>query len=299
LKAVANSLHRFFEKQARLVFLAPAVIILLSISIFPLFYSLTLAFHDWNLGSWAPWKFVGIDNFRTILRFDTFFHTSFRVTMVYVFGVVLLEFVLGFGIALLLNRPLRQAGLIRTILILPTMMTPVVVGLIWRFMYNPELGMANYLLSFLGLGPFNWLGNRHLAMYAVMFADIWQWTPFMALVMLAGLQALPDEPFEAASIDGASGLQMVRYITLPLLRPTMLVAVLIRLMDAFKSFDLIFVLTGGGPGMTTEVLSFHIYRTGFKFFHMGYAAAMSYVMLVIVVLVSQILIRFLAREEGV
>ena len=194
---------------------------------------------------------------------------------------------------------LRQAGLIRTILILPTMMTPVVVGLIWRFMYNPELGMANYLLSFLGLGPFNWLGNRHLAMYAVMFADIWQWTPFMALVMLAGLQALPDEPFEAASIDGASGLQMVRYITLPLLRPTMLVAVLIRLMDAFKSFDLIFVLTGGGPGMTTEVLSFHIYRTGFKFFHMGYAAAMSYVMLVIVVLVSQILIRFLAREEGV
>jgi len=296
-RGMGSVISLWLEKKAWLVFLAPAVIILLSITVFPMFYSLLLAFHDWNMGSWAGWRFIGLENFKMIFRHDVFFRTSVVVTILFVTGTVGAQFILGMGIALLLNRELRKPGLVRTILILPTMMTPVVVGLIWRFMYNPELGIMNYLLNLMGISSRNWLGDLKTALLSVMFADTWEWTPFMALVILAGLHALPREPFEAASIDGASSWAVFRYITLPLAKPTILVAVLIRLMDAFKAFDLVFVLTKGGPGMATEVLSFYTYRTGFKFFHMGYAAALSYVMLLIIVIISQVFIRLLAREE--
>ncbi len=287
-----------FRLPVWLGFLAPAVGVLLAITIFPLVYSLALSLHSWTMGSLQGWRFVGLSNFTMILREDPYFWTSVRVTLTYVTGAVLLEGVLGLGVALLLNRRAEGRGTtVQTLLILPTMMTPVVVGIVWRLLYNPELGFLNYVMSLAGLEPQNWLGGLRTALAAVLAADVWEWTPFVALVLLAGLRAMPPEPFEASAIDGASTWQAFRYITLPLLRPTILVALLIRLMDTFKTFDLVFVLTKGGPGMSTEVLSYYTYRYGFKFFHMGYAAALSYFLLIIVVVISQIFVNRLLRHE--
>ena len=285
-------------KYAWFFFLAPAVAILLSIVIFPMLYSLSLSFHDWNIIRSQDWKWVGIDNYKIILSEDPYFLTTLKVTVVFLVGTISLQFVFGLIIALILNEITGKIiGVLRPALIVPTIMTPVVVGIIWRLMYNPDIGMLNYFLSLFGFSPINWTGMPGTALPSVMMADIWEWTPFMALVMLAGLKALPQEPFEAAMVDGASAWQKFRYITLPLLAPAMLVALLIRLMDAFKTFDLVFVLTQGGPGMSTEILNYYTYRYGFKFFHLGYASALSWLLVVIDTVVSIFFIKFI-RSGG-
>ncbi|MFQ5835599.1 MAG: carbohydrate ABC transporter permease [bacterium] len=277
-----------------LFFLAPTVAVLISIVIFPLVFSLSLSFHDWNIIRARGWSWTGIGNYRTILFQDSYFRSSFKVTLLYLAGTVPLQFGLGLVVALILHRITEKIiGFLRTALIIPTTMTPVVVGMIWRLMYNPDLGMLNYFLTLLRFPPVNWTGMPGTALPSVMMADIWEWTPFMALILLAGLQSLPQEPFEASLVDGASPWQTFRYITLPLLSPVMLVALLIRLMDSFKTFDLIFVLTQGGPGMSTEILNYYTYRYGFKFFHLGYASALSWLLLVVVTIISIISIRIL------
>lgn len=260
---------------------------------------MSLSFHDWNIIRAEQWKWIGIGNYTTILFQDPYFRTAFKVTLLYLAGTVPLQFALGLFVALILHQITQKViGVLRTTLIIPTIMTPVVVGIIWRLMYNPDLGMLNYFLTLFGFSPVNWTGMPATALPSVMMADIWEWTPFMALIMLAGLQALPREPFEAALVDGASSWQTLRYITLPLLSPAMLVALLIRLMDSFKTFDLIFVLTQGGPGMSTEILNYYTYRYGFKFFHLGYASALSWLLVVVVTIISIVLIRTI-RSRGI
>ncbi len=287
------------RKYVWLFFLAPTVAALISIVIFPLVFSLSLSFHDWNIIRAKGWSWAGIGNYRTILFQDPYFRSAFKVTLLYLAGTVPLQFGLGLVVALILNQITKKIiGFLRTALIIPTTMTPVVVGMIWRLMYNPDLGMLNYFLTLFGFSPVNWTGLPETALPSVMMADVWEWTPFMALILLAGLQALPREPFEAGLVDGASSWQTFRYITLPLLSPAMLVALLIRVMDSFKTFDLIFVLTQGGPGMSTEVLNYYTYRYGFKFFHLGYASALSWLLLVIVTIISMILIRIL-QSRGI
>jgi len=294
-----SSLLRKVRKYRWVFFVAPTIIVLLCIVIFPLIFSLSLSLHDWNIIKADGWKWRGLGNYADILFFDPYSRTSLKVTFFYLIGTVPLQFVLGLVVALILYRITRKIiGFLRTTLIVPAIMTPIVVGIIWRLMYNPDLGMLNYLLSLIKLPPVNWTGMPRSALPSVMMADIWEWTPFMALIMLAGLQALPREPFEAALVDGASNWQSFRYITLPLLSPVMLVAILIRLMDSFKTFDLIFVLTQGGPGMTTETMNYYTYRYGFKFFHMGYAAALSWLLVIIVTVISIILVRTL-RSRGI
>lgn len=290
-------MKRNLEKFAPLLFIGPAVFILLFIVIFPMVYSWALSFAEWNLMRGGDWRFVGLRNYAQALLHDPHFYTSLRVTLIYVILAVGIQFLLGLVIALLLNRPLKRVGFLRTVLVIPTTMTPVVVGIIWRLLYNPELGTINYFLSLFGFRPLSWLGDPSLALPSVIMADIWQWTPFMALILLAGLQALPREPYEASVVDGATTLQTFRLITFPLLLPTIIVALLLRIMDAFKIFDLIFILTGGGPGMTTEVLSFYTYRFGFKFFHMGRAAAMSLLLFAILFVITQIFLKYYRAGE--
>ena len=277
----------------------PAVVVLLGIVIFPLVFSFSLSLHDWNIIRDKEWSWAGLTNYADILFLDPYFRTSLKVTGLYLVGTVPLQLFFGLLVALVLSKITRKIiGFLRTTLIIPSIMTPIVVGIIWRLMYNPDLGMLNYFLSLLGLPPVNWTGMPQTALPSVIMADIWEWTPFMALILLAGLQALPREPFEAAEVDGASGLQTFRYITLPLLSPVMIVAVLIRLMDSFKTFDLIFVLTQGGPGMSTEIMNYYTYRTGFKFFHMGYASALSWLLVIIVTLISILLVKII-RSRGI
>lgn len=298
-RKVALFFYLLKRKYMWLFFLAPTVAVLISIVIFPLVFSLSLSFHDWNIIRAKGWSWAGIGNYRTILFQDSYFRSAFKVTLLYLAGTVPLQFGLGLVVALLLHQITKKIiGFLRTALIIPTTMTPVVVGMIWRLMYNPDLGMLNYLLTLFGFSPINWTGMPGTALPSVMMADIWEWTPLMALILLAGLQALPQEPFEAGLVDGASSWQTFRYITLPLLSPAMLVALLIRVMDSFKTFDLIFVLTQGGPGMSTEVLNYYTYRYGFKFFHLGYASALSWLLLVMVTIISMILIRIL-QSRGI
>jgi multiple sugar transport system permease protein len=281
-----------------LVLLLPTVIVLFVLTIYPTVYSFTLSLNEWNMSNrLATWTFVGLGNYTNILA-DSRFWNAAQVTGTFIFGTVAVQLLLGMGIALLLQRQVIARGLLRTALLLPMMTTPVVVGLIWRFMYNPTQGILNYLLGQVGLPTPNWLGSLQTGFIAVMIADIWEWTPFMVLILLAALQTLPQEPFEAAAIDGASAWQAFLHITLPLLRPTIVVAVLIRAIDSFKTFDLVYVLTNGGPGTSTETLSFYTYKWGFKFFQMGYASALSFVMLIMVIIFANVLILVTARNRG-
>lgn len=290
-------LGRRAHRYTPAILLGPAVLILVAISLFPFVYSLWLSLNKWNLADrTATWTLVGLKNYITIFTTDLFFGSAIKATFIFLGGAVVLEMILGLAIALLLNDEFRGQGLVRTMVMLPLMTTPVVVGLIWRFMYNPERGMVNYLLSLVGITGPDWLGRHQTAMPAVIFADIWEWTPFVALIVLAALQALPREPFEAALIDGASAWQSFRYITFPLIQPALLVALLIRLMDAFKTFDLIYVLTLGGPGVSTQALSLYTYKYGFKFFRMGYASALSYIMIILMIIMANVFI-FVAQRE--
>ena len=282
----------------QLLLLLPTVIVLLALTIYPTIYSFTLSLNTWNMSNRnAVWEFVGLANYAQILQ-DARFWNAAQVTGTYMVGTIATQLVLGLGIALLLQRQVLAAGLVRTALLLPMMTTPVVVGLIWRFMFNPTQGIVNYLLSLVGISGPNWLGGLHTGLLSVMIADIWEWTPFMVLILLAALQTLPQEPSEAAAIDGASAWQAFQHITIPLLRPTIVVAVLLRAIDSFKTFDLVYVMTNGGPGTSTETLSFYTYKWGFKFFQMGYASALSFVMLIMVIIFANILILATARKRA-
>lgn len=282
----------------QVLLLLPTVIVLFLLTIYPTIYSFTLSLNEWNMSNRnAVWEFVGLGNYAKILQ-DARFWNAAQVTGTYMFGTIATQLVLGLGIALLLQRQVLAAGLVRTALLLPMMTTPVVVGLIWRFMFNPTQGVVNYLLGLLGIPGPNWLGSLQTGLLSVMIADIWEWTPFMVLILLAALQTLPQEPYEAAAIDGASAWQAFLHITIPLLRPTIVVAVLLRAIDSFKTFDLVYVMTNGGPGTSTETLSFYTYKWGFKFFQMGYASALSFVMLIMVIIFANILILATARKRA-
>jgi multiple sugar transport system permease protein len=282
----------------QLLLLLPTVIVLFVLTIYPTIYSFTLSLNEWNMSNRnAVWEFVGFGNYAKILQ-DARFWNSAQVTATYMVVTIGSQLVLGMGIALLLQRQVLAAGLVRTALLLPMMTTPVVVGLIWRFMFNPTQGIVNYLLSLVGIAGPNWLGGLQTGLLSVMIADIWEWTPFMVLILLAALQTLPQEPYEAAAIDGANAWQAFLHITIPLLRPTIVVAVLLRAIDSFKTFDLVYVMTNGGPGTSTETLSFYTYKWGFKFFQMGYASALSFVMLIMVIIFANILILATVRKRA-
>jgi multiple sugar transport system permease protein len=295
----ARWLEARIDRRPAWFFLSPAVATLLLLSIFPFVYSLWLSFHQWNLSDRAAaWSFVGLGNYARILLSDPYFWPAARVTVAFLLVTIALEFLLGLGIAVLVSQESRALGAIQTIVVLPMMITPVVVGLIWRFMYNPDRGVINELLGIVGIQGPAWLGDAATGFWAVVVADVWEWTPFMALILLAAMQSLPREPLEAAVVDGASRWQAFRSIVLPLLRPAIAVALLLRGIDAFKTFDLIYVMTQGGPGTSTQVLSLYTYKWGFKFFEMGYAAALAYVMLLAVDVAATFGVRAMGRPSG-
>jgi multiple sugar transport system permease protein len=211
---------------------------------------------------------------------------------------VTLEILIGFGLAMLLNnRRLVGRDLYLLVLLIPMLMPPITVGLIWRLLLHPELGIINYFLGLGGLPQPSWLGDPRLAMVTIIIVDIWHETSFVILILLAGLTSLPDELYEAAMIDGASGRQQFRYLTLPLMMPTLLVATLIRLIAALKTYDLVYILTRGGPGISTETVSYYIYRVAFVFLDMGTSAAMSFLLLILIVILTLVLMRVMRTSE--
>jgi len=275
--------------------IAPAVMVLLALSVYPLLYSIKVAFQTGSEGS-LHWS---LGNF-TRLASDGFFLSALAHTFIYAVVALTFEFLLGLGLAVLLDRSLRGRSVFRAILLLPMMIPPVVVGVVWRLMLNSDFGAINGTLRSAGIdvSSLTWTASPKLALASVIAVDIWQWTPFMFLVLLAGLQAIPQEPYEAARIDGASPWQTFRHVTLPLLKPAILVGLLRRTMDLLRVFDQIFILTEGGPGFATETVSLYIYRAAFRFFDFGYAAAMSFVLLALTNIISVFYIRLLQNQEA-
>ncbi|HVF23426.1 MAG TPA: sugar ABC transporter permease, partial [Pyrinomonadaceae bacterium] len=273
---------------------APALVVLLALSIYPLLYSITISLQQetpagvvWTLGHFKR------------LASDGFFRTALVHTFVYAAAALTCEFLLGLGLALLLNQQIRGRGLFRASLLVPMMLPTVVVGVVWRLMLNPNFGAINGTLKQIGIDTesLTWTASPRLAFLAVIAVDVWQWTPFVFLVLLAGLQAIPQEPYEAALIDGSSRWQTFRHVTLPLLKPAILIVLLLRTMDLLRVFDQIFILTEGGPGFATEMISLYIYRAAFRFFDFGYAAAMSFVLLALTNLVSVVYLKVLQDER--
>ena len=268
----------------------PSLIALMMVLALPLVYSLVTSFFDTNLKYRGLGDFVGLQNYIEVLK-DTYFLDSVKTTVIFTVCVVVIEFLVGLGIGLLLNNIRKARNFFFTIIIVPMMITPIAVGLIWRLLLHSDLGIVNYVLSQIGLMGRAWLADASIALKTVMFIDIWQNVPYMVLVILAGLVTLPTEPYEAAAIDGASRLQSFFTLTVPMMIPTFSVVLLLRTITALKTYDLIFVLTRGGPGTTTEVISYHIYQQAFRYLEIGKASAMSYLLLLMIVPVAFLFIR--------
>jgi multiple sugar transport system permease protein len=279
-----------------LLYLAPALLVMLTMTVFPFVYTLTLSLCRWNLTFARPRTFIGLGNYQAILSSPDFWNSAER-TFWYVGICVTVEFVVGILIAFLLDTQFIGRNLVRALILLPMVMAPVIAGLIWRFIFNDEWGLANDLIGLFGFGGKAWLVNPPLAFFAVVVADVWQWTPFIVLITLAGLQAVPRELTEAARVDGATWLQIQRFVSLPTIRSVLLIGLLIRVIDAFRSVDQIFVMTYGGPGVTTSVLGFYTYIKGFKFFDMGYTAALGIIMLFIISMLGQFIIGAMMRTK--
>jgi len=284
---------RFRDSQSTFPFLllAPTISVLLALTIYPLIYSIKVSLQG-EAGNWT------LQNFARLFS-DRFFLSSLAHTIVYASVALTFEFLIGLALALLLNTQIRGRALFRSLLLAPMMLPAVVVGVVWRLMLNSDFGAVNGTLKSFGLRAesLTWTASPKLAMASVIVADIWQWTPFVFLILLAGLQAIPQEPYEAALIDGASAWQTFRHVTLPLLKPAILIVLLLRTMDLLRAFDQIFILTEGGPGFATETASLYIYRTAFRFSNFGYAAAMSFVLLLLTNVISLGYIRALQAPK--
>jgi len=278
--------------------ITPASIIILFFALFPLLYAINLSLRHVDLTSAVGiGPYVGLENFRFALN-DKFFWQAARRTIIFAIGAVTSEMVLGIAIAFLLNQLKWFQGIVRSLLILPLAAAPAAVGLVWRYMYHPDFGVYNGIMSMLGLPERNWLGDVDLVMPSVIVFDIWQWTPFVALIVLAGLQSLPKEPFEAAELDGASTWQVLRRLTFPMLAPVLTLVFVLRTIDAIRLYDAIVSLTHGGPGTATETLTYYLYRLGMKFFRLDQASAISLLFLYVTIIFTAVALRSMMRAQA-
>ncbi|MEM8572278.1 MAG: sugar ABC transporter permease [Pseudomonadota bacterium] len=278
------------------MFVAPAGLVMILALFYPIGYMVWGSFREWDPSqNISETEFVGFSNY-VRLWMDPAFWESFSVTLIFAFTVVTVEMVLGVGLALLLDRNIRGMSVLRTLFILPMMIAPVVVGLVWRYMFHQTYGTFNQFLASIGLPRIDWLGQNPLL--SVIIADIWQWTPFIFILSLAALQSLPRSALEAAKIDGATAWQQIWFIKLPLMMPVLIVTMLLRLIDAFKVLEVILVLTGGGPGLSTEILALRIARTAREFRELGEAAAMSNYLLVLLMVLTLGMFAFSRWQEA-
>jgi multiple sugar transport system permease protein len=287
--------HR--EAVAAYLLLVPSVLYLLVMSLYPMAYSLWLAFRNYLIYRPDRSSFAGVDNFIEQLHSEVFWQ-SLGVTLKFAAASVTIEFGIGLLVAMLLNRRMRGMGILRTLLVIPVLVSPVAMGLTFRYLYAPNYGLVNYMLQSVGLPRLDWIVSTTWALPAVIFVDLWQWTPFVVLILLSGMQSVPLEIIEAAELDGLNAWQHLRRILLPLIRPVVLVVLLIRLIDSIRSFDLIYVLTRGGPATATYLLSIHTYIKGFTGGDMGTAAAVAWMIVILVNILAVIFLRLLARGQA-
>jgi len=287
------------DRKIMLWFILPTIILLIVMNIFPLIYSLYLSFTNYSVISDKAPEWVGVQNYVTILS-DTRFWQNFAVTGRYALISVILQTVIGFGLALLLRSKFKGSGIITTLILVPMMLSPIVVANFWKLIYNPSYGIFNYLLGYTNINTApEWLGDPNRVLWAIIIVDVWMWCPFVMLLCLAGLSAIPEYLYEAAAIDRAGIWFQFRRITLPQVMPLLLIAVLFRTIEAFKQFDLVYGLTGGGPGDLTETVSIRLYRLAFAGqLNTGLSSALAYIVLIIIIAISNLYIRSLNRARG-
>ena len=277
---------RWANQHRKWLFAAPAMVFVALLIVFPVAWTVYLSLTDAEGSVRAESSFIGFANYIDVLSDTERFWPAVLRTVVFTSGVLLVEVVLGMAIALLLWRPFKGEKWVRVAVLLPLVATPVAVGMMWRLIFDPNIGMANRVLGWFGLGPWPWLAGEHSALPTTMFIDIWQWTPMVVLILLAGLTSLSEEPQEAALIDGATAWQRFRHVTLPLLMPTVLVAVLLRGIDALKTFDILYATKGKGGGSFHEVETLNVYAYGLSFDYNEYGVSSAVLIIIFIIIIG-------------
>lgn len=287
------------DSPVKYAFVLPGVITMIAIVIFPVGYAIRLSLSSWEISIFGSgMDFVGLNQYALVLQDLRFWHSLF-VTFIIVVAAVSLEYVLGLGLALLLTVELRGRRAFRVTFLVPMMVTSVVMALIWRMIFHESIGPINDILMRLSLPTVPWLSDNTVALISIILVDVWQWTPFMFIILLAALLSLPQDPYESAVIDGASSWQIFRYITFELIYPVSVAVVLIRTIEAFKIMGTVFVLTSGGPGTSTETSSYYTWIRGLKEFQLGYAAALTFTYLIILTIGLTVFSKLLRRHISI
>lgn len=275
-------------------FVVPAVAVVGSVIVFPWVFTVWMSLHEWTVG--GARRFAGLSNYMRLVS-DERFLTSVWHTLVYTFLAVILPLIFGTLAALIFNSRLPLRGVLRGVFIMPMMATPVAIALVWTMMFHPQLGVLNYLLSLIGIGPQEWVFNPSTVIPSLVLVETWQWTPLVMLIVLGGLAAIPAEPYESAAIDGANVVQRFRFITLPMIAPFLMVAVIIRTIDALKSFDIIYAITQGGPGTASETINLYLYSVAFAYYDVGYGSAIAVVFFALVIALSLLMLHLRQRTK--
>jgi multiple sugar transport system permease protein len=281
----------FFDRHFSWLFPAPSILIMLVLMAFPVAYTVYLSFTKWSPTSLGSPEFIGLENYIKLITDDERFLYALWRTLWFTVAAVGIQTVLGVGLALIFNREFVGRGIVRTIFLMSMVATPVAIALVWMMIMDINTGILNYFLDLVAGIRVGWLNDRQIVLWSMIIIDTWQWTPFIMLITLAGLSALPTEPYESAVIDGASQVQLFWYLTLPMLRPTLMVALMFRSIDALKTFDIIYVITQGGPAYASETLNLYGFSQGFLYFNMGYGSALLILYFFLVMGTSMLFIR--------
>ena len=287
----------FLERNLNVIFPLPAVFFVVIMMVFPVGYTLVLSFTNWSLTSGMPLAFVGFRSYFRVFAEPRFLDAIGR-TFAFTGMAMAVETIIGVAVALVLHREFRGKGLIKLLLLLPLVATPVAVGIVFNLFYDPTIGLANWALTQAGLPKIEWVSNSASVLPSLVLVDAWQWTPMIVLIVLAGLAALPTDPYESARVDGANAAQTLWLVTLPMLMPTILTAMILRIIDALKTFDIIFAMTGGGPGYSSETLNILGFKYSFEYFRMGQASVILVTLFIIVLASSLGIMKARAKVEA-
>jgi len=287
---------RFFT-----MLLTPSLILLTLVTLLPIIFLIATSFTSWDLSRPNSLQFIGIDNFKQLLTTDGRFWNSVQVQVKYTFLTVPFQVLIGLTLSIFVKNRVKNtwlAEISRAVFIIPMVIPPIVAGIIWRIMFTPSVSILNFWVTSLGGEKLSWLGNPNLALIALAIANVWEFFPFCFLILYAGLQSLPDEPLEAARVDGASGWQTLRYVTLPMLSPVLSIVILFQLVDSIRTFPLVYIMTDGGPGFVTEPTNYYAFQKAFNYSYIGYSSSMIAIMLIFTLILTYFILRTIRWNRG-